>query len=578
MKKLIILFGLLIMISYVMAQAPYAFNYQTILRDSDGWIIPNQIISLRISVLQGSASGTLKYKEVHNGISTDQFGVVNIAIGNGTVQSGSLESINWAEDSYFLKIEMDPNGGTTYQVMGTTQLLSVPYTLHSKTTEFNDDSDADPENELNTNLTFNGTNLYLSDPGGTLSVNLSSLQNDADADPNNEFQTLSLTGNNLSIIPSGNSVTIDGNPNNECNTSLSLNGTILQLIDGCGTKTTDLVSLADDEDADPSNECNNSLTLNGTVLQLIDGCGTKTTDLVSLADDEDADPDNECQSLSISGNTLTLTGASGTCSSSSVILPSGGLTLPYSGNYNGTSNAFELTHSGSSGNVMYLKSNNSSNTEEALTVETYSAGEIAKFRNYNSNNSSEAFTILTNGTGRACFIKADNTSNDSEGLYVWYNGLSWAGFFEGDVFVAGEISKLGGGFTIDHPIDPQSKILTHSFVESPERMNIYKGRAKLMNGEAIIELPGYFDALNHPHGREINLTCVNGWSPLYMEDRIEGNQFVVKTTDQGNPEQEFSWVIYAVRNDKFAQDHPIVVEKEKGVNNNFIKGELLYKK
>jgi hypothetical protein len=82
-----------------------------------------------MSILQGSSSGTLKYKEVHNGITTDLFGVVNIAIGNGTPQFGTLESINWAEDSYFLKIEMDPNGGTNYQVMGTSQLLSVPYTL-----------------------------------------------------------------------------------------------------------------------------------------------------------------------------------------------------------------------------------------------------------------------------------------------------------------------------------------------------------------------------------------------------------------------------------------------------------------
>lgn len=109
-----------------------------------------------------------------------------------------------------------------------------------------------------------------------------------------------------------------------------------------------------------------------------------------------------------------------------------------------------------------------------------------------------------------------------------------------------------------------------------DALKIYKGQAQLESGEITIQLPKTFDALNHPKGREINLTCVNGWSPLYLDGEIKNNQFVVKTTEDGNPEQEFSWIVYAVRNDENARENPIVVEEEKGVNNDFKKGELLY--
>ncbi|MCP4724000.1 MAG: hypothetical protein GY863_03135 [bacterium] len=106
-------------------------------------------------------------------------------------------------------------------------------------------------------------------------------------------------------------------------------------------------------------------------------------------------------------------------------------------------------------------------------------------------------------------------------------------------------------------------------------MNIYKGRAKLENGKITIDLPDYFDALNHPDTREIVLTCVDGWSPLFLDGKIEKNKFTVKTTDIGDGTQEFSWVIYAVRNDDYAKENPIIVEEEKG---KLEKGTRMYRK
>ena len=203
----------------------------------------------------------------------------------------------------------------------------------------------------------------------------------------------------------------------------------------------------------------------------------------------------------------------------------------------------------------------------------------------NDNNGNEVFSITSDNEDKT-FLRI---SEDDLGME--HISINTSGFHQsypiyiagntriiGDLSISGSISKSGGTFEIDHPLDPENKVLRHSFIESSERINIYKGRAKLEKGEINIQLPDYFDALNHQEGREIFLTSVNGWSPLFLSGKIINNQFIVKTTKDGNPNQEFSWVIYAVRNDKYAKENPLIVEQEKGMQNGFKKGELLYNK
>lgn len=263
------------------------------------------------------------------------------------------------------------------------------------------------------------------------------------------------------------------------------------------------------------------------------------------------------------------------------------LELPYSATYTGSSSAFSIDHSGSAGEVGKFTISNELNNNPAILGKTYGNGHAGDFRTYKTNNDCYTLNVETNGLGGAGHFMINNTNSGEGAVYATTNGTGEAiyaqtfgtgvaGRFIGDVEIAGTLSKSAGSFIIDHPLDPENKVLRHSFIESPEMMNIYKGRAKLENGKLIIKLPDYFDALNHPEGREINLTPVNGWSPLFLEGKIKNNQFVVKTTKDGNPEQEFSWIIYAVRNDEYAKSHPIVVEEEKGVNNGFKKGEFLY--
>lgn len=135
MKKSIFLFIIAILFALTTSsQTPQAFKYQAVARDLSGNVLVSINVSFRISILQGSAAGTSVYSEKHTK-TTNAFGLVDLEIGNGTAPTGSFSAINWAGNVYFLKVEMDPNGGTAYQLMGTSQLLSVPYAIQSKKTE-----------------------------------------------------------------------------------------------------------------------------------------------------------------------------------------------------------------------------------------------------------------------------------------------------------------------------------------------------------------------------------------------------------------------------------------------------------
>ncbi len=114
------------------AQSPQFFNYQAVIRDNTGQVIENQNVSLRVTILEGSVGGTNVYQEEHS-VTTNGFGLVNIEIGNGSVVSGDFALIGWGTNSYFVQIELDETGGTSYQLMGVSQLLSVPYAMYANT-------------------------------------------------------------------------------------------------------------------------------------------------------------------------------------------------------------------------------------------------------------------------------------------------------------------------------------------------------------------------------------------------------------------------------------------------------------
>jgi hypothetical protein len=129
-SKITLLYSLLFNLFSAHAQVPQAFSYQAVIRNASNSLVVNTNIGMRISILQGSATGTAVYTETQT-ITTDSNGLVTLQIGNGTVVTGVFATINWASGIYFIKTETDPSGGSNYSIVGVSQLLSVPYALSS---------------------------------------------------------------------------------------------------------------------------------------------------------------------------------------------------------------------------------------------------------------------------------------------------------------------------------------------------------------------------------------------------------------------------------------------------------------
>ncbi len=115
----------------LLAQIPHKMSYQAVIRDADNQLVTNANIGLKISILKGATVGPSLYVETHLPKSNEN-GLISIEIGGGNVISGSFESIDWAGDSHFIKMEADPAGGNNYNIVSTSQLLSVPYALEAK--------------------------------------------------------------------------------------------------------------------------------------------------------------------------------------------------------------------------------------------------------------------------------------------------------------------------------------------------------------------------------------------------------------------------------------------------------------
>ena len=132
MKKISLLFTFCFaLVTICIAQTPpNAFNYSAVARNASGQPIANATIGIQITILKTSPTGVSQYSENHF-VNTDAFGLFNLVIGAGAVQSGSMATIDWSNDNYYLKVGMDANGGTNFLTMGTTQLLSVPYALYA---------------------------------------------------------------------------------------------------------------------------------------------------------------------------------------------------------------------------------------------------------------------------------------------------------------------------------------------------------------------------------------------------------------------------------------------------------------
>ena len=247
--------------SQLYSQTPAAFKYQTVCRDASGLILANQLLGFKLSLLQGSPNGPTVFSETHSSSSND-FGVINLNVGQGNLIQGNIQNLDWINNSYFLKVEFDPSGQSNYLFMGSSQIMAVPYALNAKHAQ-----------QANRSL------------------------NDQDTSSSNEIQTLSIVGNQLQIS-GGNSVTftgvvdLDPDPTNELQV-LHLSNDTLFLSSG------NFVVLPPDADGDSTNELQ-ALSLTNDTLFLSSG------NFVVLPPDADGDSTNELQTLTYANDSLSI--------------------------------------------------------------------------------------------------------------------------------------------------------------------------------------------------------------------------------------------------------------------------------
>lgn len=355
------------------AQSPPGINYQGIARNPDGKPLSQRDITIRINILDNGAEGVAEYAEVHS-VKTNTFGLFTLVIGTGSSEKGYFDLITWSTGNKWLRVEMDPDGGNSFQLMGAQQLMSVPYAFYAKYSDSQvkagqgisiannvvtntGDADADATNELVSDLKLGsdhvlrlteGTNVKEADLSSLISVPIVdkdeqqlSITNDqlkisngnsVDLSPyktDNDNQDLSLVGNSLSLTKDPTPAVIDLSPYKQ---NLSLSGNTLNITNGTGADltpfkqdlalntTTHALTLTNDPtptsiDLKPyMQSLHLDATGNSRTITIDNGVGIGFT-----VDDGDSDLTNELQQLSYNAATknLSISGSTG----NSVVIP-----------------------------------------------------------------------------------------------------------------------------------------------------------------------------------------------------------------------------------------------------------------
>lgn len=241
MKQLLLNFILILSIlvlgtSGLEAQAPLKINYQGVARNTDGSPLASKTIGLRISIISNSPTGPIYYTETHV-INTTAFGLYNVAIGGGTPKLGLITDVDWSNGDKFIKVEIDPINNESFLEIGTTQIMSVPYSIYSRWAKMSDsskylsNSSMVRANQISSAgamkdqvLKWNGMEWA---PSDDVSIDTSNT---------NELQTISIADNVITLSKGGGSVTVmiaDSSPMNELQ-SISKSGDTVELSKGGG--------------------------------------------------------------------------------------------------------------------------------------------------------------------------------------------------------------------------------------------------------------------------------------------------------------------------------------------------------
>ncbi len=569
-----------------LAQPHEAFKYQAAVRDAAGNLITNQTVKFRLSIIDSYEAGPILYQETHLE-ATNDFGMVTLTVGEGAPVIGyAFEDVDWSNNFKFLKVEIDPAGGTNFINMGTSELLSVPYALYS-------------ERSMDSYWENNSNKIYYVPGNVGIGTN----------DPAYPFHLINSSGinwvagiHNTSTSATSNGLVLradGGDPFWVQNNSSTLfmiknNGNV-----GIGTTNPNYKL---DVNGGSNIAINATSTNNYAIYGKTAGSGTAgVLGEGSSAGNWGVYGYNGYGGVAVRGystggwggyfyGNMYVSGNTGIGTST----PDNKLVVKSSGSgdvlkiLSNTDNTLaKFRHTGNNSGALYLYDGSNNNTiflygdgnsfinsgsfglgtaspsNAKLQIEgtgTYDA--ILRMNNLETNGAN-FFMGSTNsawggGTNQNLFVMGHGApasanidlaitstghvgigttspiaalsvvpssgyaiyglSTESSG--VWGASVSnigvfgqstsgWAGYFSGNVNVTGALSKGAGSFVIDHPLDPENKLLRHNFVESPENLLIYRGKVKLdENGEAIVTMPDYFTALTMENEATVQLTPV----------------------------------------------------------------------
>ncbi|MFU8844739.1 MAG: hypothetical protein ACNA7V_13130 [Bacteroidales bacterium] len=562
--KLIIFAGFICLTIAVFCQPPQSFNYQAVVRNSAGEIIPNQPVGIRINIRNTSASGTIVYQESHSQ-TTNALGILSLSVGSGTPTGGAFSAIDWRNNAKFIEILIDPVGGTNYISMGSVEILSVPYSLFSKSSE-------------DSYWKINGTNmLYYTNGFVGIGTN-----NPAKRLHVNGFGLFRENNGGVLIGNDGETGTLGwaGQTSTYSNILLNYGKTTVNGYFGIGliNPETNLVVKSSgythgmyiySSDNQPLFRIGQNTDESGS-LYVYDGNGINTVYLGST------------NNSFINGGALGL----GTSSPSNARLQVEG-----PGTYDGF---IRIINTGEFGASFFMGSTNSTWGSGGSNQNKFFMGHgvpssanadlvIAFNGNVGIGTTSPAHKVhivetSTVASGLVAQTSAgDGVAGISTGGVGIYGASTYnhAGYFAGNVVVAGVLSKGAGSFVIDHPLDPENKILRHNFVESPENLLIYRGTVALdARGFATIILPDYFKALAKEDEASIHVTAVGKPFLTGAEWNTDYSSFMI----YGDSNRKVFWEVLAGRDDPVIHELGRPVEEEKGENAMCEKGMLLFPK
>lgn len=663
MKRILSIFTFVSLAVLSFAQAPNKMTYQSVVRDGADALVINSTIGLQISFYKDSITSTPVYVETFTP-TTNTNGLVSVQIGTGIIVSGSLATIDWGAGSYYIKTEVDIDGGTNYNVSGTSEFVSVPYAFMSQRAALADSliggtTESDPvygasvasaitaadttnwnmdnstTNELQT-ISISNDTIMLSE-GGMIVLPAQPVNNDNDS--TNEIQSLSISNDTINLTDGGFVVlpvteNNDNDSTNEIQQLLKSNDT-LYLNNGGGFVTfTELVTWMKNsgnlyfetgdvaighDSPDQPLHVYDSISHGSTDTESAVYVETKVSNSTAnshyagiLSDVEGTDAENTgvagTSSGTSTGSNYGLWGrASGGATNYGVFGTGSGSAFNTYGVYgsaNSTNSSANSTNRGVRGDANSTTATfNQGILGFAGSTRTsttgYNAGVLGEATGHSETN--YGMLTLSYGTGNNNYGGADfvygNVSGSKKNIasygYAWgadtnmafrayakddpsavnygiYSEVaganSLAGRFigntrvEGNLVVTGSISKGSGTFKIDHPQDPENKFLIHSFVESPDMMNVYNGNAVTdASGIAIVELPDYVESANKDF--RYQLTPIGQFAQCIIKEKVNGNKFVIQTD---KPNVEVSWMITGIRNDPYSNLHRIepVVNKE----------------